>query len=70
MMSFKLYLCFITSRARGYRRRGERFNRACIRKIDSYCGGSVMVWGGSSLHYKDIQLVVVQENMIAKRYQN
>ena len=55
-------------RTRVYRRRGERFANCCITERDRYGRGSVMVWGGVSLHSKT-QLVIVNGNLNAAQYQ-
>lgn len=56
------------ARARVYRRRGERFARSCVKERDWFGGGSVMVWGGISLHTKT-PLAVVNGNLNAVQYQ-
>ena len=45
-------LRFNDGRIRVWRRPGERFVDATIREHDRYGGGSVMVWGGFSLHHR------------------
>lgn len=56
-------------RLRCYRRRGERYNDATIIQRDQFRGGSVMIWGGISLHTKT-RVVVVNGRLNAQRYQN
>lgn len=55
-------------RKRVYRRRGERNSPNCVVEADQFGGGSIMVWGGVSMHSKT-PLVVVQGNLNARRYQ-
>lgn len=50
-----------------WRRRGERFGQNFVRPVVAYGGGSVMVWGGVSRHWKT-PLVIVRENLTARRY--
>ena len=52
-----------------YRRRGERFAKACVFERDRYGGGSVMVWGGIS-HGVKSPLIVVPGNLTAVRYRD
>lgn len=54
-------------RDRVYRRRHERFAPNCIRQVDTFGGGSVMVWGAISYNRKS-ELVLVQGNLTANRY--
>ncbi len=54
-------------RERVYRRRGERYADACVRQVDRYGGGSVMVWGGISFNNRT-ELVIVDGNLTAQRY--
>ena len=54
-------------RDRVYRRRHERFAPHCIRQVDRFGGGSVMVWGAISYTRKS-ELVLVQGNLTANRY--
>ena len=56
-------------RQRVYRRRRERFAPNCVRQVDRYGGGSVMVWGAMSYNDRS-ELVVVQGNLTANRYIN
>lgn len=56
-------------RERVYRRRGERFAQNCVRGADRFGGGSLMLWGGVSLHTKT-PIVTVQGNLNAHKYQN
>lgn len=54
-------------RERVYRRRGERFADACVRQVDRFGGGSVMVWGGITFNNRT-DLVFVDGNLTAQRY--
>lgn len=45
-------LRFNDGRIRVWRRPGERFADVAVREHDRYGGGSVMVWGGFSLHHR------------------
>ena len=54
-------------RQRVYRRQNERFAPNCIRQMDRFGGGSVMVWGAISYNHRS-ELVVVQGNLTANRY--
>ena len=54
-------------RMRIYRRRNERYIPQCIRGVDRYGGGSVMVWGAISMNGRT-NLVQVQGNLTAVRY--
>ena len=45
-------LRFNDGRIRVWRRAGERFADATVREQDQHGGGSVMVWGGFSLHHR------------------
>lgn len=58
-----------SGRSRVYRRRGERYSRSCIVEKEQCGGGSVMMWGGISLHTKTA-LVTVQGRLNARAYQN
>ena len=54
---------------RTYRRKNERLADCCIREVDRYGGGSVMVWGGIMGNQKT-DLVIVRGNLNAQRYIN
>jgi transposase len=54
-------------RGRVYRRRGERFQDACIRERDRFGGPSVMVWGAITRDFRS-PLVVINGNITAQRY--
>lgn len=54
-------------RERVYRRRGERYADACVRQVDRYGGGSVMVWGGITFQNRT-ELVIVDGNLNSQRY--
>lgn len=56
-------------RARVYRRRGERYADACVREVDRFGGGSIMVWGAISFRHRS-PLVIVDGNLNAQRYRN
>ena len=58
----------IPGRTRVFRRRGERFAEVNIVETDQYGGGSVMVWGGISLHSKT-DLVTIQGRLNAQQFQ-
>ena len=55
-------------RARVYRKRWERFSDNCVRERGQFGGGSVMIWGGISLHTKS-RIAHVIGNLNAIRYQ-
>lgn len=55
-------------RRRVYRRRGERFSANCVAEADRFQGGSIMIWGGISLHTKTAP-VVIRGNLNALRFQ-
>ncbi|KAF2889745.1 hypothetical protein ILUMI_16428 [Ignelater luminosus] len=52
-----------------WRRPGERFRQNFVRPVAAYNGRSVMVWGGVSQTWK-IPLVIIRENLTARRYIN
>ena len=54
-------------RGRVYRRRGERFQDACIRGRDRFGGPSVMVWGAITRDFRS-PLVVINGTLTAQRY--
>lgn len=49
--------------------KGDRYDDACVRKRGQFCGCSVMVWAGISLHTKTL-MVPIHQNLNAARYQN
>ena len=55
-------------RERIYRRLGERYSDNCVNERSHFGGGSVMVWGGISLHTKT-DMMVVRGNLNADQYQ-
>ena len=55
------------ARARVWRHRGERYANCCVRQVDRWRGGSVMVWGGISWRHKT-PLVIVDGSMTVRRY--
>ena len=65
----KFNLRISDGRARVYLRRGKRFSDNCVRERGQFGGGSVIIWGGISLHTKS-QIVHVVGNLNAIRYQN
>ena len=54
-------------RIRVYRRRNERFSSSCVQEVDSFGGGSVMIWAAISNDRKT-DLVHVPGNLTAVRY--
>lgn len=56
-------------RIRVYRRRGERYAQRCIRQVDRFGGGSVMMWAAISWNRRT-PLVHVQGNLTALRYRD
>ena len=40
----------------------ERFYDACVREVDRFGGGSVMVWGGISFNSR-MQLIIINGNL-------
>lgn len=56
-------------RERVYRRQGERLAPACIREVQPFGGGGVMVWGGICGEQKT-DLVIVQGNLNAVQYRD
>lgn len=54
-------------RMRVWRRPGERFVDANVREVVPFGGGSIMVWGGFSLHHRT-PLHLVQGNLTGVRY--
>ena len=52
-----------------YRRRGERFADACVRQVDRYGGGSIMIWDAIFFHHLS-RLVVMRGNLTGVRYQD
>ena len=54
---------------RVYRRPGERFTDVNVRQHHQFGGGSVMVWGGISIHHRT-PLYVVDGNLTGIRYLN
>ena len=62
-------LSHVDSRARVWRRQGERLSDCCIYEMDRYGGGSVMVWGGISSNYRT-PLHIFHANVNTLEYQN
>lgn len=62
-------MSFNDGRIHVWRRRGERFNDACVREHDHYGGGSTMVWGGISLNHRT-RLHRVQGNLTGVNYRD
>ena len=60
---------FNDGRVRVYRRPGERFADVNVRQRHWFGGGSVMVWGGISIHHRT-PLYVVDGNLTGIRYLN
>lgn len=56
-------------RRRVYRRRGERFTEQCVRQVDRFGGGSVMVWGAIRSGWKSA-LVIVDGALNAQHYRD
>ena len=54
-------------RARVYRKRNERFATNCIREVDRFGGGSVMMWAAIS-HTGRTDLVHINGTLTAQRY--
>ena len=62
-------LSFNDGRVRVWRRRGERFADACVREVDRYGGGSVMIWAGFSRETRT-PLHVIQGTLTGLRYRD
>ena len=60
---------FNDGRVRVYRRPGERFADVNVRQRHRFGGGSVMGWGGISIHHRT-PLYVVDGNLTGIRYLN
>ena len=56
-------------RIRVLRRRGERFHDATVREKNRFGGGSVIVWGGFSLHHRT-PLYHIKGNLTGLRYRD
>ena len=56
-------------RIRVYRRRNESFSSSCVQEVDSFGGGSVMMWAAISNDRKT-DLVHVPGNLTAVRYRD
>ena len=56
-------------RARVYRRSRERYTDACVKQIDRFRGGSVMVCVGINNNRKT-NLVIINRNLKAQRYRD
>ena len=56
-------------RVKVWRRPGERYVDCCIDRVTSFVGGSVMVWGGTSMLGKT-RLVVVAGNLKGTKYRD
>jgi hypothetical protein len=54
---------------RVYRRRNEHFSSSCVQEVDSFSGGSVMMWVAISNDRKT-DLVHVPGNLMAVRYRH
>ena len=54
---------------RVYRRRNERFSSSCVQEVDSFSGGSVMMWAAISNDHRT-DLVHVPWNLMAVRYRD
>ena len=59
----------IDRRSRVYRRGKERFSDACVREVDRFVGGSVMVWGDISFNSRT-PLIIVNRNLTGQRYRD
>jgi transposase len=57
-------------RIRVWRRRGERFDRACVAPVRAFNGGSVMVWAGITTTQRTNLVVIPPPGMTAVRYIN
>lgn len=56
-------------RRRVYRRRGERTADPCVRQVDRFGGGSVMVWGAIRAGWRS-PLVIIEGALNAVRYRD
>ena len=54
-------------RQRVYGRVVERYARPCVRQLDSFGGGSIMVWGAVRFGWRS-QLRIIDGNLTANRY--
>lgn len=57
-------------RVRVWRRRNERFNRACVATVRAFHGGSVMVWAGISMTQRTDLVTIPPPGLTAARYIN
>jgi len=57
-------------RIRVWRRRGERFDRACVAPVRAFNGGSVMVWAGITTTQRSNLVIMPPPGMTAARYIN
>ena len=56
------------ARVRVWRRRGRRFDRACVAPVRAFNGGSVMVWGGITSRQRTDLVIMPPPGMTAVRY--
>lgn len=66
---FRFLLFRSDRRQRVYRRRGERYVDACVREVDRFGGGSVMVWAGIA-HGHKTDLIFIDGALNAQRYRD
>lgn len=66
---FRFLLFRSDRRQRVYRRRGERYVDACVREVDRFGGGSVMVWAGIA-HGHKTNLIFIDGALNAQRYRD
>lgn len=55
-------------RIRVWRRRGQRYDRACVAPVRAFNGGSIMVWGGITTNQRTDLVVLPAPGMTAVRY--
>lgn len=62
--------CLFTNdrRVRVWRRRNERFDRACVATVRAFNGGSIMVWAGITMTERTDLVIIPPPGLTAARY--